>query len=64
MFTWRYLDASGEERGRSEPFADREEAEAWMGREWESLLAAGHEEVALQDEETGARIYRMGLREE
>ena len=64
MFTWRYLDAAGEERARSEPFDDRTAAEAWMGREWESLLAAGHEEVALHDETTGARIYRMGLREE
>ncbi len=64
MFTWRYLDASGEETGRSEGFPDRDEAESWMGREWESLVAAGHAEVALHDEDTGARIYRMGLGEE
>ena len=63
MFTWRYLDASGEERGRSEGFPDRGAAEAWMGEAWADLLAAGHEEVALHDEDRDARVYRMGLRE-
>ncbi|MEX2459595.1 MAG: hypothetical protein WD770_11510 [Actinomycetota bacterium] len=61
MFIWRYLDDAGEERGRSEPFPDREAAEAWMGEAWEDLLAAGHAEVALHDDDRGTRIYRMGL---
>jgi hypothetical protein len=63
IFTWRYLDEHGEECGRSEPFPDRERAEAWMGEAWRDLLDAGHEEVALHDDERGARVYRMGLRE-
>ena len=63
MFTWRYLDASGSERGRSDAFATRDEAEAWMGSEWRDLLDAGHEEVALHDEDRDMRVYRMGLRE-
>ncbi len=63
-FTWRFLDADGVEQGRSQAFADREAAEDWMGRSWESLLAEGHEEVALHDEERDRRVYRMGLRAE
>jgi len=63
MFTWRYLDRSGEERRRSQRFADREAAEAWMGTAWEDLVAQGFEEVALHDDDRGTRLYRMGLRE-
>ena len=63
MFTWRYLNEAGDERGRSEPFPDREAAEAWMGEAWEDLLEAGHAEVALHDDDRDTRIYRMGLSE-
>ncbi|MCA1727221.1 MAG: hypothetical protein LC722_06120 [Actinobacteria bacterium] len=63
MFSWRYLDADGEERGRSEGFESRESAETWLGGTWEQLLVDGHQEVALHDDATGARVYRMGLRE-
>jgi hypothetical protein len=62
-FTWRYLTADGAEGGRSEQFEDRELAEAWMGSAWEDLLARGFEEVALHDDATDRRVYRMGLRE-
>lgn len=63
MFAWRYLDAEGEETGRSEPFDDREAAEAWMGEAWADLLARGVEEVALVDLDRDRTLYRMGLRE-
>ena len=63
MLTWRYLDADGEETGRSAEFADRDEAESWMGQAWSDLLDQGVEEVALHDEERGRRLYRMSLRE-
>ncbi|HYU59060.1 MAG TPA: hypothetical protein VEO00_13575 [Actinomycetota bacterium] len=63
MFSWRYLDAGGRETGRSDPFTDREAAEAWMGESWQTLLAAGNEEVALHDDERDRTVYRMGLRE-
>ncbi len=62
-FTWRYLDADGNERGRSQEFAHRDEAESWLGQSWQDLLAQDHEEVALHDEELDDRVYRMGLRE-
>ena len=62
-FTWAYLDEAGEEVGRSEGFADREAAEAWMGQSWQDLLDRGVEQVALEDDERGSRVYRMGLRE-
>ncbi len=59
MHTWRYLDASGGDAGRSEPFDRREDAEAWMGEAWEQLLERGIESVELLDGER--RLYRMGL---
>ena len=62
-FSWRYLDANGDEAGRSDPFDDRAAAEAWMGERWEELLAEGYEEVALHDDDRDRRVYRMGLRE-
>ena len=62
MFSWRYLD-SGRGARPSEPFPDRDAAEAWMGAAWQDLLAAGHEEVALRDDERETTVYRMGLRE-
>jgi hypothetical protein len=59
-FAWRYLGPAGEDRGRSDPFPDREAAEAWMGDSWAELLENGVEEVALEVE--GSEAYRMGLR--
>ena len=61
MFIWRYLDASATEVGTSDPFDDREGAEAWLGESWAELLERGIEEVALTDGER--TLYRMGLRE-
>jgi hypothetical protein len=63
VFQWRYLDAAGAGAGSSEPFEDREAAEAWMGDAWSELLAKGIEEVALIDKERERMVYRMGLRE-
>lgn len=63
MFQWRYLDAAGAETGSSEPFEDRDTAEAWMGDAWSELLARGVEQVALIDRERERTVYRMGLRE-
>src|SRR5205814_2338310 len=48
-FAWDYLDAGGSAVGRSTIFAERDEAEEWMGRSWEDLLERGIEEVALID---------------
>jgi hypothetical protein len=60
-FSWRYLGPGGEDRGSSEPFPDREAAEAWMGDGWADLRARGIDEVIL--EEDGRERYRMGLGE-
>jgi hypothetical protein len=60
-FAWRYLGPDGEDLGASDPFSDREAAEAWMGEAWEDLRARGIERVAL--EEDGRERYRMGLGE-
>jgi hypothetical protein len=36
MFAWRYLAAAGNVLGESHHFADRAEAETWMGEACES----------------------------
>lgn len=60
-FVWKLHDASGRELRRTEPFGSKNEAEAWMGAEWASLLDEGAETVSLlHGDET---LYRMGLRE-
>jgi len=59
-YSWIHLD--GEERGmgRSGPFRDREEAEAWLTASWEELAGSGVAAVSLVDE-GGAEVYRMSL---
>ena len=61
MFAWTYLDASGEEVGRSAIFDDTQQAEEWMGSCWSDLLERGVEAVVLFDHERGRHLYRMGL---
>jgi hypothetical protein len=61
MFTWSYLDQSGQEVGHSPPFSDAEAAEDWIGTSWPDLLENGIEEVVLLDQARGRRVYRMGL---
>jgi hypothetical protein len=58
---WAFLDAEGEERGRSDPFPDRQAAEDWMAAVWEDLLARGYAQAALVDLDRDRRLYRMGL---
>ena len=60
-FTWTLQDASGTDLRVTEPFDTKDEAEAWMGAEWASLLGEGAEFVALKED--GKHVYRMGLRE-
>ena len=63
MFVWRYLDVAGDDLGESEPFEEREAAEAWLGESWSGLLNRGVEEVVLEDRDRDRTLYRMGLRE-
>jgi hypothetical protein len=64
LFLWKYFDAQGSQVGESERFADRDEAEVWMGTAWSDLLSSGVEEAALIDEGGERTLYRMGLRAE
>lgn len=61
-FTWTLQDGSGTDMRITEPFDSKEEAEAWMGAEWASLVNEGAEFVVLQED--GDVVYRMGLEEE
>ena len=61
MFTWTYLDRSGEEVGRSPGFDEAEQAEEWIGSSWPELLEQGVEAVILRDDDLGRDVYRMGL---
>ncbi|MBA3349711.1 MAG: hypothetical protein H0T12_04055 [Actinobacteria bacterium] len=56
---WIVRDSSGAELPSSEELPSREEAEAWMGREWRSLLEGGGESVTLVGD--GVEHYTMGL---
>jgi len=59
--SWILLDSAGNELRRTEEFASKEVAEAWMGTEWASLLEEGGESVVLLQGDR--RLYEMGLRE-
>lgn len=60
-FTFTYLDAAGDEVGRSPRFPDSESAEDWIGISWRDLLENGVEEVVLFDQTAGRSLYRMVL---
>ena len=61
MFAWRYLDEAGNVLGESHHFADRTEAETWMGETWADLRDRGVEEVVLVEVERDRVVYRMEL---
>ena len=60
-FTWTLLDPLGADMRTTEEFASKEEAEAWMGTEWSTLVDEGAEYVSLR--QNGKQIYKMGLKE-
>lgn len=61
-YAWVLLDADKRELRATEAFASKEDAEAWMGREWSALLEEGAESVVLKSGER--TLYEMGLRAE
>ncbi|MFN2488551.1 MAG: hypothetical protein ABR529_02175 [Actinomycetota bacterium] len=61
QYVWTPEDAGGNDMRASDTFASQEEAEAWVAREWATLLAGGAEHVKLVAD--GEVVYRMGLRE-
>lgn len=58
---WILKDADGTELRSTDAFASRDEAEAWMGQEWQGLLESGAESVVLVEDDRV--VYEMGLRE-
>ena len=61
MFSWRYLDDTGQELGISHAFADREDAEVWLGGSWADLRERGIEGVELLDQRRADPVFRMAL---
>jgi len=61
-FFWTLHHPPGGSPGRSEEFADREAAEAWLGEHWAELAESGVTEVGLSED--GSEVYRMSLAEE
>ena len=60
-FAWIVQSEAGEDLRTVEPFDTKEEAEAWMGREWQTLVDEGGGFVVLTSgDET---LYRMSLAE-
>jgi hypothetical protein len=63
VLKWRFFGPNGTDAGWSEPFADRERAEAWLGETWLDLVERGVEHVELTDGATGEVLFRMSLAE-
>ena len=61
-FVWRYLDQESVSCGRSVPFDDRDEAEAWLAERWPKIVRTGIATVELMEGDEA--LYRMSLREE
>jgi hypothetical protein len=59
MTTWSWAWFVDRQQVRSPSFSSRQQAEEWMGQEWESLLASGATSASL--EEDGRVVYEMGL---
>lgn len=50
---WRYQDVDGGRApGPAVTFGDQQDAEEWLGREWQGLLEGGVAEVTLLDGES------------
>ncbi|MDQ3155085.1 MAG: hypothetical protein M3R63_26240 [Actinomycetota bacterium] len=59
-FRWRYQDGSGNDTAGPEiTFADQQDAEDWLTREFQALLDAGVDRVVLLDGDD--EIYAMSL---
>lgn len=58
-FRWVLRDDPTSISGASEDFETQDDAEAWMGGEWERLLEEGHLAATLMNEDD--EIYTMKL---
>ena len=55
-YRWHYQDSAGTEvPGPAVEFADRTEAEDWLGLQWTELLDDGVDQVVLTED--GADVY-------
>ena len=59
---WVLIDESGTELRATEDFDSREEAEQWLGSEWQSLADEGAAAVSLRDD--SGELYEMSLADE
>jgi hypothetical protein len=58
-FRWVLKDPQGGELRATETFDSKDEAEAWMGAEWEGLAAEGAARVVLMEGDD--LVYDMSL---
>ena len=61
-YTWIVHDQDGRDLKTTETFASKDEAEAWLGREWIGLAEAGGDSVSLMGDD--ALVYKMSLQPE
>lgn len=61
-YTWVVDDEDGRALSTTESFSSREDAEEWLGKEWETLAAAGGDSVSLMSGDE--LVYRMSLQPE
>lgn len=62
--TWRWvlIDETGAELRATADFDSREEAEQWLGSQWQDLAEEGASSVSLRD--GSDELYEMSLAEE
>ena len=60
-FYWTVHDQAGNDLRDTQHFDSKEEAESFMGTDWQALLDEGGEAASLKDGDVV--LYRMGLRE-
>lgn len=51
-WTWLLETADGQERGRSEEFESRGDAESWLGEAYPELLEDGVDQARLYEDDT------------
>lgn len=61
-FSWIVHDAAGRDLQTTEAFATKDDAEAWLGAEWQALADASGDAVSLVED--GEVVYRMSLQPE
>ena len=61
-YSWIVHHEDGRDLRTTQDFDSQEDAEAWLGREWSALAAAGGDSVSLTAGDE--LVYRMSLQPE